>query len=144
MTIVHYDADCEMAAEALDIERGVRPYLSMNGPRWDLQRVHVDEGREVLLVLVDPPKAGQPAFPCFKDGPGLNNGQIIVRGDGETTTGDRGGKAPAPAAARNAGVGAAKSDLVLPHTGCLDDEVARAPVHQSPRSLGTGSLEVEA
>ena len=84
MTIVHYDADCQMAAEALDIERGIRPYLSLNGPRWDLQRVHVDEGREVLLVLVDPPKAGQPAFPCFKDGPGLNNGQIIVRGDGET------------------------------------------------------------
>lgn len=70
--------------EALDIERGVRPYLSVNGPRWDLQRVPVDDGREVLLVIVDPPKSGQPAFPCFKDGPGLNNGQIIVRGDGET------------------------------------------------------------
>ena len=70
--------------EALDIERGVRPYLSVNGPRWDLQRVPVDDGREVLLVIVDPPKTGQPAFPCFKDGPGLNNGQIIVRGDGET------------------------------------------------------------
>jgi hypothetical protein len=27
---------------------------------------------------------GQPPFPCFKDGPGLNNGQIIVRADGET------------------------------------------------------------
>lgn len=70
--------------EALDIERGVRPYLSVNGPRWDLQRVSVDDGREVLLVIVDPPKSDQPAFPCFKDGPGLNNGQIIVRGDGET------------------------------------------------------------
>jgi len=70
--------------EALDIERGVRPYLSVNGPRWDLQRAPVDDGREVLLVIVDPPKTGQPAFPCFKDGPGLNNGQIIVRGDGET------------------------------------------------------------
>jgi hypothetical protein len=70
--------------EALDIERGVRPYLSVNGPRWDLQRVPVDNDREVLLILVDPPKTGQPAFPCFKDGPGLNNGQIIVRADGET------------------------------------------------------------
>jgi hypothetical protein len=70
--------------EALDIERGVRPYLSVNGPRWDLQRVPVDEGHEVLLIVVDPPKTGQPAFPCFKDGPGLNNGQIIVRADGET------------------------------------------------------------
>jgi hypothetical protein len=70
--------------EALDIERGVRPFLSGNGPLWDLQRVPVGEGREVLLILVDPPKSGQPAFPCFKDGPGLNNGQIIVRADGET------------------------------------------------------------
>jgi hypothetical protein len=70
--------------EALDIERGVRPYLSVNGPRWDLQRVPVDDGREVLLVIVDPPRSGQPAFPCFKDGPGLNNGQIIIRADGET------------------------------------------------------------
>ena len=72
--------------EALVIERGVRPYLSVNGPRWDLQRVPVDHGREVLLVIVDPPRAGQPAFPCFKDGPiaGLNDGQIIIRADGET------------------------------------------------------------
>lgn len=70
--------------EALDIDRGVRPYLSANGPLWDLQRVPVEAGREVLLILVDPPKAGQPAFPCFKDGPGLHNGQIIVRADGET------------------------------------------------------------
>jgi hypothetical protein len=70
--------------EALDIERGVRPYLSVNGPRWDLQRVPVEDGREVLLVIVDPPKMGQPPFPCFKDGPGLHNGQIIVRADGET------------------------------------------------------------
>jgi hypothetical protein len=70
--------------EALDIDRGVRPYLSVNGPRWDLQRVPVEDGREVLLVIVDPPKMGQPPFPCFKDGPGLYNGQIIVRADGET------------------------------------------------------------
>lgn len=70
--------------EALDIERGVRPYLSVNGPRWDLQRVPVEDRREVLLVIVDPPKMGQPPFPCFKDGPGLHNGQIIVRADGET------------------------------------------------------------
>jgi hypothetical protein len=71
--------------EALDTERGVRPYLSANGPRWDLQRVPLEAGREVLLVLVDPPKAGQPAFPCFKDGPaGLHNGEIIIRADGET------------------------------------------------------------
>lgn len=72
------------SVEALDIERRVRPYLSVNGPRWDLQRVPVDEGREVLLILVDPPRMGQPPFPCFKDGPGLHNGQIIVRADGET------------------------------------------------------------
>lgn len=70
--------------EALNIDRGVRPYLSVNGPRWDLQRVPVGEGREVLLVIVDPPNMGQPPFPCFKDGPGLHNGQIIVRADGET------------------------------------------------------------
>ncbi|MCU1482167.1 MAG: hypothetical protein JWQ19_2953 [Subtercola sp.] len=72
------------SVEALDIERGIRPYLSVNGPRWDLQRVPVDAGREVLLILVDPPKMGQPPFPCFKDGPGLHNGQIIIRADGET------------------------------------------------------------
>jgi len=70
--------------EALDIERGVRPYLSVNGPRWDLQRVPVEDGREVLLVIVDPPRMGQPPYPCFRDGPGLYNGQIIIRGDGET------------------------------------------------------------
>ncbi|RBY85989.1 hypothetical protein [Blastococcus sp. TF02A-26] len=70
--------------EALDIERGVRPFLSVNGPRWDLQRVPIDSEREVLLILVDPPEWGQPPFPCHKDGLGLYSGQIIVRADGET------------------------------------------------------------
>ncbi|MFW3172575.1 hypothetical protein [Geodermatophilus sp. CPCC 206100] len=70
--------------EALDIERGVRPFLSVNGPRWDLQRVPIDSEREVLLILVDPPEWGQPPFPCHKDGQGLYSGQIIVRADGET------------------------------------------------------------
>ncbi len=52
--------------EALDIERGVRPYLSVNGPRWDLQRVPVDEGREVLLILVDPPKSASRPSPASR------------------------------------------------------------------------------
>jgi hypothetical protein len=70
--------------EALDVQRFLLPYLTPTGPRWDIQRVAVNDGREVLLIVVDPPKWGQTPFPCCKEGVGLRNGDIYVRADGET------------------------------------------------------------
>lgn len=70
--------------EALVIENAVRPFIGTDGPRWDLVRVPVAGGNDVLLLLVDPPRVGQGPFFCLKDGEGLRDGGVYVRADGET------------------------------------------------------------
>lgn len=72
--------------EALEIQRAVLPFLGADGPRYDLVRVAVAESdKEILVVLVDPPKQGHPPFICRKSGDGgLRDGAVFVRADGET------------------------------------------------------------
>ncbi|WP_419703233.1 hypothetical protein [Promicromonospora sp. NFX87] len=70
--------------ENLDIEKAVTPYIGADGPAWELIRVRVSSGNDVLLLIVDPPQWGQPPFPCYKDGEGLVDGDVYVRTDGET------------------------------------------------------------
>jgi hypothetical protein len=81
--------------EMLELERGVGPYLGTNRPDWDIQRVPVGAAdREVLLILVNPPKWGEHPFVCRKTfqphdktdskAAGLTDGTIYVRADGET------------------------------------------------------------
>src|SRR5665647_854887 len=53
--------------EVLALETRIRPFLSATGPAWDVVRVPVASDREVLLVLVDPPRLGQDAYLCWKD-----------------------------------------------------------------------------
>lgn len=53
--------------ESHELANLLRPYLGQPGPGWDLARVGLDEGQEVLFVIVDPPEAGDPVFPCRKD-----------------------------------------------------------------------------
>lgn len=77
--------------EVKDLQAGVEPYLTVNGPRWDIQRVRVDDAREVLLLLVDPPLWGQETFLCHKTfqphgksdrSAALDDGGTYVRKDG--------------------------------------------------------------
>ena len=71
--------------EVLEIDKIVSRYLGAAGPRWDVVRVPVpDSDKEVLVIVVDPPKDGQQPFPCRKDGDGLIDGRIYIRADGET------------------------------------------------------------
>lgn len=70
--------------ENLDVEKAVMPYIGADGPRWELIRVRVFSGNDVLLLIVDPPQWGQAPFPCLKDGEGLVDGDVYVRTDGET------------------------------------------------------------
>lgn len=71
--------------EVMEIATRIKPYLSAEGPRWDLQRLSI-EGSEnqVLLIIVDPPVFGQDLFVCHKDGDGLANGAIYIRSEGQT------------------------------------------------------------
>ncbi|WP_052207401.1 hypothetical protein [Sinomonas humi] len=78
--------------EILAIEQKIGKYLGPGGPRWELERAPADtSGREVLFIIVDPPKDGDPVYPCradYQSASGgrnnLSNGDIYVRGPGET------------------------------------------------------------
>lgn len=71
--------------EMLSLSQVIQPFLGAAGPRWDVVRVPVEGStHQVLVILVDPPQAGQPPFICRSNGEGLQDGRIYYRGDGET------------------------------------------------------------
>jgi hypothetical protein len=78
--------------ERLDLSQKLERYLSPNGPSWDVDRLRLADGREVLFVIVEPPKYGEYEFwrhRAFQaDGRdtkhNLLDGGIYVRGDGDT------------------------------------------------------------
>ncbi|WP_165693257.1 ATP-binding protein [Mycobacteroides abscessus] len=71
------------AFEAKDMESAVCRYLGDPGPQWDFQRIPVSDGRDVIVIVVDPPRAGDPIWMCCNDGPeNLNDGDVYIRADG--------------------------------------------------------------
>jgi hypothetical protein len=68
--------------EAKDLEREVRKLAGADGPGWDYEQIPVDDERDVIAVVVDPPTGR--IWPCHADGEGLNNGDVYIRGDGDT------------------------------------------------------------
>ncbi|CRK52015.1 conserved hypothetical protein [Rhodococcus sp. RD6.2] len=71
--------------EAKDLEDIVKKYIGDDGPRWDFERVRVDQDRDIIVIKVDPPRPGDPVYTCYKDGPeNLKNGGIYIRLDGQT------------------------------------------------------------
>lgn len=76
------------AFEAKDLAKEVARFTGADGPGWDFERIPVDEDRDVIVVVVDPP-TGE-IRTCRGDGIDLYDGDIYVRADGETrkATGD--------------------------------------------------------
>ncbi|KAB2806982.1 hypothetical protein F9L07_28530 [Pimelobacter simplex] len=71
------------AFEAMDLERDVQKFTGVDGPVWDFERIPVDDDRDVIMIVVDPPTGA--VWTCLADGPaGLQDGAIYVRGDGDT------------------------------------------------------------
>lgn len=71
--------------ETLELQKVIKPFLGEAGPRWDVVRVPVEGStKQVLVILVDPPQAGQPAFICRDNGDKLASGHVYFRDDGET------------------------------------------------------------
>lgn len=71
--------------EMMEISKIVQHYVGAAGPHWDIVWVPTGSStNQVLMVLVDPPRAGQGPFPCRANGESLTNGRIYVRADGET------------------------------------------------------------
>lgn len=71
--------------EMLELSKVVQPFLGVPGPRWDVVRVPVHGStNQVLVVIVEPPTAGQPVFICRDNGDGLVDGRVYIRAEGET------------------------------------------------------------
>jgi hypothetical protein len=70
--------------EDLELEKRLTPFLGAEGPRWDTERVGIASGRDVLVIIVEPPKAGDPIHVCRRDGEGVADGDVYVRARGET------------------------------------------------------------
>jgi hypothetical protein len=71
--------------EILELQKVIKPFLGEAGPRWDVVRVPVDGStKQVLVILVDRPQVGQPAFICRDNGDKLVSGHVYFRDDGET------------------------------------------------------------
>ncbi len=52
--------------EGHELSDAFRPYFGSHIPRWDIDRVPVDGDREVLVVIVEPPRDGDPIYFCHK------------------------------------------------------------------------------
>lgn len=76
--------------EPHELEDSLRPYLGPQFPAFEFARIGVDEGREVLFVIAQPPQDGQTIFPCHKGFHGddrrdnLEDGAVYVRGTSNT------------------------------------------------------------
>ncbi|UKA56949.1 hypothetical protein [Arthrobacter sp. FW306-2-2C-D06B] len=76
--------------EAHELEDRLRPYLGPQFPAFEFGRIGVDDDREVLFIVAQPPQDGQPIFPCHKSFQGedrrdsLEDGAVYVRGTSNT------------------------------------------------------------
>lgn len=67
------------------LEPMVRRYLGVDGPHWDTHWIdHSDTADKVLLVVVDPPKQGDPIYYARENGDDITSGRIYIRVPGET------------------------------------------------------------
>lgn len=76
--------------EAHELEDRLRPYLGPQFPAFEFGRISIDDDREVLFVVAQPPQDGQTIFPCHKSFQGvkrqdnLDDGAIYMRGASNT------------------------------------------------------------
>ncbi|MEU7475819.1 hypothetical protein AB0A63_07525 [Lentzea sp. NPDC042327] len=70
------------AFEAHQLANFVTRFIGTPGPRWDFERIPAANGRDVIIIIVDPPTGD--LWTCHADGDRLADGDIYVRADGET------------------------------------------------------------
>jgi hypothetical protein len=70
--------------EGHDLSNAFRPYFGSHTPRWDMDRVPVDGDHEVLVVIVEPPRGGDPIYFCHRSlvVPGSGGRQSELLADG--------------------------------------------------------------
>lgn len=68
-----------------ELENALNPFLGGEGPLWTAHRLPAEQkDREVLIIVVDPPKDGDTIFACHKESEGVTNGGIYVRSKTQT------------------------------------------------------------
>lgn len=70
------------AFEMSELEAEVEKFIGADGPAWDVHRVGLPTGRDVVIVIVDPPTGV--ITPALKETVGILNGDILLRVDGST------------------------------------------------------------
>lgn len=75
--------------DTVQLEQGIVRYVGDDGPRWRPTWLLVD-GKHVLVIDVDPPQWGDPPHCARRNGDGISDGDVYVRG--------RGGNKPATSA----------------------------------------------
>jgi len=70
--------------EGHDLSNAFRTYFGSHTPRWDIDRVPVDGDHEVLVVIVEPPRGGDPIYFCHRSlvVPGSGGRQSELLADG--------------------------------------------------------------
>jgi hypothetical protein len=68
---------------------GIRPYLGPDGPRWTARYDRID-GPPVLVIIVDPPRHGDPIYALHREFDKYRAGDIFVRKLGRTERADPG------------------------------------------------------
>lgn len=53
--------------ESHNLNASLARYFGPTTPRWDLYRLPVEDGREVLFVIVEPPQTGDPIYLCYQE-----------------------------------------------------------------------------
>jgi hypothetical protein len=66
-----------------ELETGMRPYLGGRGPQWSPHNVLI-QGKLVILILVEPPRWGDPIYCLHRDTPRQKAGAVLVRRHGAT------------------------------------------------------------
>ena len=66
------------AHDAADLESWLRPYVGTDGPDWDAHYVEV-QGKDVLVVTIEPPRMGDPIFTLRKAFNNFHEGTVFIR-----------------------------------------------------------------
>ncbi|MFD4628179.1 helix-turn-helix domain-containing protein [Streptomyces sp. NPDC058475] len=66
-----------------DLESGMRPYLGHQGPEW-IPTYATFEGRDILVISVEPPREGDPIHTLHKDFSKYTAGMIFTRRAAQT------------------------------------------------------------
>jgi len=56
-----------LGVESHNLSASLARYFGPTTPRWDLYRLSVEDDREVLFVIVEPPKASDPIYLCYQE-----------------------------------------------------------------------------